>query len=193
MAIRVIREAELVRRPWKNGGGATVEIDVFPEGADLETFDWRLSMADVASDGPFSLFPGIDRTLVLIRGEALILNVAGTLHRLDASQLALAFEGNVPVIGHLPCGPIRDFNVMTRRGRFAHHVRRAPPGRLSVEGEALLLAGAGYLNVTVAGEMHHLGPLDSLLIDGGAELDLGGPALLTLIEPVSPPPEPLPA
>ena len=50
--------------PWKNGGGETAEIAVSPPGAALDDFDWRLSMARVETDGPFSAFPGIDRTLV---------------------------------------------------------------------------------------------------------------------------------
>lgn len=192
MTVRVIREAGLVRRPWKNGGGATAEIAVCPADADLDTFDWRVSMADVASDGPFSLFPGIDRTLVLIRGEALMLEVGGSLHRLDASAPMLAFEGDVPTVGLLPGGPIRDFNVMTRRGRFTHSVMEVPRGAVAVKSGALLLAHADPLTATVAGETHHLAPLDSLLIEGSAELDLDGPALLTLFEPVNPPPAPHP-
>ncbi len=43
--------------PWKNGGGETAEIAVFPPSADLSEFGWRISMATVSSDGPFSAFP----------------------------------------------------------------------------------------------------------------------------------------
>lgn len=193
MAVRVIREAGLNRQAWKNGGGVTAEIAVHPAGAGLETFDWRLSMADVASDGPFSSFPGVDRTLVLIRGEALLLDAGGSVYRVDASAPILAFEGEGPAIDRLPAGPVRDFNVMTRRGRFAHNVSRVSRGMLTVEGEALLLAHADPLTVIGAGEIHHLAPFDSLLIEGGAHLDLDGPALLTRLEPVSPPPAPPPA
>ena len=85
-AVRLIREASLPRRPWKNGGGTTVEIAVFPAGAGFDGFDWRLSMADVVADGPFSAFPDIDRTLVLIDGPGLVLDVAGEPHRLDAAR-----------------------------------------------------------------------------------------------------------
>lgn len=46
------------RMPWKNGGGETVEIAIFPADASVETFEWRISMATVANDGPFSIFPG---------------------------------------------------------------------------------------------------------------------------------------
>ena len=66
--MRLVRRADLTPRPWKNGGGVTREIAAHPPEAGLDGFDWRLSMADVASDGPFSAFPGIDRTLTVIEG-----------------------------------------------------------------------------------------------------------------------------
>ena len=38
-------------RPWKNGGGETAEIVVWPPGAGFDGFDWRVSTARVAQDG----------------------------------------------------------------------------------------------------------------------------------------------
>lgn len=193
MTVRVIREAGLVRRPWKNGGGATAEIAVCPADADFDTFDWRVSMADVASDGPFSLFPGIDRTLVLIGGEALILDVDGSRHRLDTAAPVLAFKGDVQTFGHLQGEPVRDFNVMTRRRRFTHKVMQVPRGTVPIRCEALLLAHPGPLAATVAGETYHLAPLDALLTEGLGMIDLDAPALLTQFAPVRPPPAQPPA
>ena len=34
-----------VARPWKNGGGTTREVAVSPEGAGLDDFAWRISLA----------------------------------------------------------------------------------------------------------------------------------------------------
>ena len=62
---KLLRNSDHRRMPWKNGGGETVEVIVHPEGASLSDFGWRVSMATVASDGPFSVFPGIDRTLAV--------------------------------------------------------------------------------------------------------------------------------
>jgi len=59
--------------PWKNGGGSTTELAVFPEGAGLDEFYWRLSMAQVSSDGAFSHFAQIDRTLAILTGQGLVL------------------------------------------------------------------------------------------------------------------------
>ncbi|MBM3526239.1 MAG: HutD family protein, partial [Alphaproteobacteria bacterium] len=52
--------------PWKNGLGRTAEIARAP--ATGEAFDWRLSIATIAADGAFSVFPGCERTLVPIAG-----------------------------------------------------------------------------------------------------------------------------
>ena len=66
-----------------------------PEGASLDTFDWRISMARVASDGPFSEFPGIDRTLAVVEGSGMVLTIgdqrAGdAVTRLGPGQLCRA-------------------------------------------------------------------------------------------------------
>ncbi len=65
------------RMPWKNGGGETVEIAIAPEGAALSEFDWRISVATVATNGPFSIFPGFDKTLSILDGEGMSLEMDG--------------------------------------------------------------------------------------------------------------------
>ena len=119
---RLVRSRDLVRVPWKNGGGTTAEVAVHPPGAALDGFDWRISMADVASDGPFSRFPGIDRTLVLAEGRALTLTLEGRSHRLAEPGDLLAFPGEADTVATLGYGAIRDVNIMSRRGRFSHRV-----------------------------------------------------------------------
>src|SRR5690348_16103916 len=74
-AMRIIRSSDYRRMPWKNGGGETVEVTIAPEGASLDAFDWRVSMARVASSGPFSRFPGVDRTLAVLAGGGMRLDV----------------------------------------------------------------------------------------------------------------------
>ncbi|HXZ10527.1 MAG TPA: HutD family protein, partial [Paraburkholderia sp.] len=72
----LIRATGLVASPWKNGGGVTREVAAYPQGAGLDTFVWRVSVADVSQPGPFSRFAGIDRTLVLLSGAGMLLDVA---------------------------------------------------------------------------------------------------------------------
>ncbi|MDP1908248.1 MAG: HutD family protein, partial [Hyphomicrobium sp.] len=43
--MRILRAKDYRRMPWKNGGGETTEIAISPEGAALDSFDWRVSMA----------------------------------------------------------------------------------------------------------------------------------------------------
>jgi environmental stress-induced protein Ves len=58
---------------------------VEPPGASLEMFDWRISVASIATDGPFSEFSGIDRTPAVVKGKGLPLaigsNTAVSLER----------------------------------------------------------------------------------------------------------------
>ncbi|MFB2565122.1 HutD family protein [Rhizobium sp. IMFF44] len=123
--ITLLRSDSHRRMPWKNGGGETVEIAISPEGAGLADFDWRVSMATVATDGPFSVFPGIDRTLSILEGEGMILFIEGRApDRLTQASEPLSFAADAPTSATLIDGTITDLNVMTRRGRFTHSVRR---------------------------------------------------------------------
>ena len=79
--------------PWKNGGGTTAEIAAFPDGAGFNAFDWRISLAEVASDGPFSAFPGIDRTLMLVEGARLALDRRGRVARPRGDRRLLVLRG----------------------------------------------------------------------------------------------------
>ena len=70
MRVRVLRHVDYRRMRWKNGGGWTTELAAFPEsGADAAApFDWRVSIAEIESDGAFSPFPGCDRHIALLEG-----------------------------------------------------------------------------------------------------------------------------
>lgn len=123
--MKIIRASTCLTTPWKNGGGSTTEIAVEPPDASLDTFDWRISMARVASDGPFSTFDGIDRTLAVVRGNGLVLTIAGnTPITLDRESDPVQFAGDVATSARLLSGEIIDLNVMTRRQRFVHGLQR---------------------------------------------------------------------
>src|ERR1700710_1019683 len=116
--MRIIRFSDCKTTPWKNGGGSTTEIAIGPAGASLEAFDWRVSMARVASDGQFSEFAGIDRTLALIEGSGLMLKIGNNAPvTLSSGAEPVSFTGDTPTFAHLTQGEITDLNVMTRRGR----------------------------------------------------------------------------
>jgi environmental stress-induced protein Ves len=112
---KLFKPADFRKIPWKNGLGVTTELVV--EVIDDDVFAWRLSMARVAEDGPFSDFTGYQRTLVLLDGEGITLAHAGQDKQALNNPLDLAqFDGKGPTTATLHHGPIEDFNIMTRSG-----------------------------------------------------------------------------
>src|SRR3546814_16116339 len=63
--IEAIPASALQPSPWKNGGGITREIHVYPARAGPESFAWRTSSADVTPAGPFASYRNIAHTIVL--------------------------------------------------------------------------------------------------------------------------------
>jgi environmental stress-induced protein Ves len=123
--MRIIRAADCREMPWKNGGGTTTEIAVSPAGASIEDFDWRLSMARVAGCGPFSIFPGVDRTLAVLEGDGIELMIEGMAPAtVSTASQPLAFPADAATHAALISGEITDLNIMTRRGRFSHQMQR---------------------------------------------------------------------
>jgi uncharacterized protein len=106
--MRLLKASLFLRMPWKNGGGVTHEIARLGEGDD---FLWRLSVADVAVSGAFSLFPKHERILTVFDGRGI------TLRSTDKELQALPlqpqrFSGATQINGVLVDGPCRDFNVI---------------------------------------------------------------------------------
>ena len=170
----LLRASDYKRMPWKNGGGETVEIAIFPPGSSVDDFDWRISMATVASDGPFSIFPGIDRTLSILEGNGMALEIAAADPLLLTMESApLPFPADVPVNATLPDGAITDLNVMTRRSTFRHAVRRRSglfAGK--ADGNTTLVLALDPLMVSTSDSKDRLGKLDGLLIDGGLQFTI---------------------
>jgi environmental stress-induced protein Ves len=178
--MRILRAADYRMMPWKNGGGTTTEIAVSPDGAGLDDFVWRVSMARVGGSGPFSSFAGIDRTLSVLEGEGIVLDVAGQpAVPLTPASAPFFFPADLPTSAALIAGPITDLNVMTRRGRVLHSVERlaiSRPVEIATEaGSTLILCHKGEAVFHDAGSIR-LGPLDTLL--------LGPDAPILRIEPV---------
>jgi environmental stress-induced protein Ves len=143
----------------------------------------------VASDGPFSSFPEIDRTLIVVEGAGIELNVEGVPFQLDRASPKLSFAGDDITIGRLLSGPIRDLNVMTRRGHFRHRTRFVESGVALLAEEtcaAFLLALDGPFDVTLDSAIHSLHVLDTLMLEATQELILlsgSGRAILVEIAP----------
>jgi environmental stress-induced protein Ves len=123
--------------PWKNGGGSTIEIAIGPPDAGFEDFDWRVSLATIEKDGAFSLFPGVDRTLALVEGHGMTLDIDGDPILITDGDPVVAFDGSSQVNAKLSRGGSTDFNVMTRSERCYHTF-----GRRRLSGDSTFVARA---------------------------------------------------
>ena len=111
---RIIPANEYRRERWRNGLGWTREIARVP---DAGVWNWRLSIAEIEQDAAFSEFPGIDRELVLLRGNGLRLRFnEGRVVELAPPHGRHRFAGEDAATGELVDGATHDFNLMWRRG-----------------------------------------------------------------------------
>jgi hypothetical protein len=127
----VIGPSHFRHMPWKNGSGTTCELLRLPHPQRPDDFALRISIATVSQGGPFSHFPGIDRTLMLLEGEGMALQFGDGRRVTLADPLApIDFLGEDSVDCTLLDGPLRDFNVMASRdaGQATTRVIHAPSG-----------------------------------------------------------------
>lgn len=203
MSLLPIPANEYRRVRWRNGQGWTREIatgrmspatEAGPAGVSAG-WDWRLSIAEIEQDGPFSEFAGCDRVLVLLSGNGMRLDFPdGVRVDLDPPHGRVAFAGELGARCALADGPTTDFNVIVRRERCAMQVFHRP-----LVGSMVFFAEAGVLwaihlmagratvksgDATVALEAGDTALIDN--VEGGASLrsilDGGGDALLVRIE-----------
>jgi hypothetical protein len=147
----------------------------------MATFHWRVSRARVERDGPFSVFPGVDRTIAILDGS-IALAVDGAVHELGAAPFA--FAGDAATSARLPAGPITDLNVMTRRGRATQHVRRlavAQPVELaaSPHGTAIAIVADGELAVD---DDAPLARHDAVIVEAGDRAMITGRGVIYVVE-----------
>lgn len=104
------------RERWRNGLGWTREILCL---GTPTAWTLRLSIAEIEQDAAFSAFPGVERELVLLRGNGLRLRFGDGRSQDVSSPYAHArFAGDEPICGELLDGPTQDFNLMWRRDRL---------------------------------------------------------------------------
>jgi len=169
------KAAQRVER-WKNGGGRTRTVAIDPPDADLATgFRWRVSVADVAADGPFSVLPGIDRSLWLLAGNGVRLQCGESATVALRERLQrLDFVGEAAITATLLDGPVQDLNVMTRRLHVHAVAVVGATFVLEPAPQQLVLALRGSLEVAVAGRRVVLGEGDALRVDTPAAVVVGG-------------------
>lgn len=143
-------------RPWKNGLGRTRELAVAPPGAGMDDFLWRVSVAEVDSAAPFSAFPGVERTIVLLDGAGFTMVLDdGRRHALTTPFAPFVFPGEAQVTVALAGGATRDFNLMVRRDRARGAVRvLRTPGAYALAPAAALVYCARGTVATNEGRLH---------------------------------------
>lgn len=126
--------------PWRNGRGKTLVLQSEPiPGSDA--FAWRLSIAGVEGDGPFSRFDDCDRTLILLDGKGLtLIHGNGKFDELNVRFAMAEFPGDIDTVATLHDGPIRDFNVICNRLRCSARIAVLGYGSnsLAVDSDVLL-------------------------------------------------------
>jgi environmental stress-induced protein Ves len=188
----VLRKGDCQKMPWKNGQGFTSEIAIYPVGASFSenSFLWRLSSAEIANEGAFSLFPGYERYLALVKGDGLKLNFEPSKRQV-LLQLGKVcrFSGTDEVSSSLSGGPVEDLNLIYSASRvkavFESVGLRSKPRSFGMTGTVgFIYCVEGPVSVSVfPGEIKFLVPKGDVL-----RVDLSQtPAFcegLILVEPV---------
>jgi environmental stress-induced protein Ves len=113
MSISILSTTTIAPQAWKNGGGQTRELLVWPSS---ENWSLRISRADIEKNGPFSAFPGVDRWFAVLQGAGVILIFADASHTQRLDSEPLNFNGAQSPDCHLLDGPTQDLNLMSLGG-----------------------------------------------------------------------------
>ncbi|WP_433989361.1 HutD/Ves family protein [Sulfitobacter sp. TBRI5] len=167
------------KQPWKNGGGTTQELAV---GYSGDALLWRLSMAQILADGPYSVFPGLRRIQTIVEGAGLHLSGPDQMIAVRPLQ-PVAFDGAVSFYAALRDGPCQALNLMFDPTRVqADMTVLFGPQCWSGIDETLLYCARGSVRCgaeTLAQEagIHCTGPVD-------IDVSSGAVAVLATLKPV---------
>lgn len=162
MPFRHFPKHQFTTMAWKNGGGITHEILRQPETAS--DWQWRISIAEIQQDGPFSVFPGCDRALTLLSGAGMTLHFADRVDVMNTVYDTLRFNGEETVEAVLSDGPTTDFNAIWQRNAVTITLeRRAMIGSLWCIAEP----GVSWFVFFLSGQGRIKSDPDSPLLESG--------------------------
>lgn len=179
MSTKLLRHATYSRKPWNNGGGMTQDVWLWPDSASQDGFDIRLSLASIDTDGPFSAFPGIDRTITLVGGAPFVLDFGDSrAQRMEFLQ-PFSFDSVQTPSSRLNEGAASAFNIMTRQGKWIHQVSIVHGGEpldlpVPCNGIAVLHVVLGSWQVE-AGDGVVAEMLDSVVVEHAETMHLEAP------------------
>jgi hypothetical protein len=164
MALQLISPKQWQTQAWKNGGGITHQL---ARSDDQSGMRWRVSIAEVASDGAFSRFEQTDRIIMLLQGNGFCLHGAEDQPvMLDKALVPFAFAGETAIDCTLIEGPVRDFNLMTRRTDVKASLQVlsvTEPLSLTLANESLFYLASGQLQLSFKEQSYQLEAGQSLL------------------------------
>ena len=172
--MKVQRFSEHRAMPWANGLGTSYEVasDRNVDGV----WTWRVAIAPVVADGPFSAMPGVDRELAVIEGNGMELEVDGESVKCMPGQL-VRFLGDASACARLVDGPVVDLGLMTVRGVVTGSMVVVADVGDVVESDVLVAIGDAVFE-DEKGKNYRLGSKDALLGVRGHQLVLlGGTAI----------------
>ena len=138
-------------QPWRNGGGVTQELLVWPAGEGVAA-DWqlRISVARIDRSGPFSAYPGVERWFAVVQGDGVVLRLPNRRVMLGAGSEPVRFEGAAAPRCELLDGATQDLNLMVRSDAGRGAIVLARPGEewlSSARLRALYTAEAATLQI----------------------------------------------
>lgn len=166
--IKQLSHADYRQMLWKNGAGSTIEL-ARSDGDSLDSFDWRISMADVKTSGDFSLFKGMQRILTVLEGVGIELNIEDDAEHLNTLQSA-QFSGDRKTSCELTDGPIRDFNLIYDPKQFRARLQwYSEPTKTEILSSADLIfifnQSTELLDIEIDGQIFQLQHHESLYIE----------------------------
>ena len=180
--IKTIKPSDYQEVPWRNGGGLSWNIAIDSAHPEFHQgmFNWRFATARIASDGAFSTYGAIDRTITLLEGYGFELDVAYNNSRaqlpVNKQEIKQSFPGDALTECRLENGPVNVLNIMCARGVWEADVSVVELNdhvTVVKQGEVLLLfAMEGQVNCSINGETIQLSLHETAVVysDGGVEI-----------------------
>jgi hypothetical protein len=178
--LQIVRYGAVPSTPWKNGLGLTRQLVIHPQHATAESFEWRVSIAQLTGTAPFSRFADITRCLAVLEGVLTLQWQGGTEQRLTAQSPPRQFAGDAVVSGGVEGGPVLDLNLMWQPSRWQAAMTRltAQAGARQLEqleGAFMVCSLVEELHLQLAAAEYILGRYDLLFIEEPGPLPGEGP------------------
>jgi len=154
--------------PWKNGGGVAADIVAHPAGSThADAFAWRVGLAEISRDGPFSHYPGYDRLFAIVEGAGVTFDFGAAAPAVTARPRDLvAFQGEWPTGCRLIDGPVIALNLIWARAAWRGAYRIGEAGALGRPAFAPAASVMVALDAAASVDGESLGRFDAVMLDG---------------------------